>query len=47
MDENKQPSVQKEFERLFYSTRRGERGRKSRELHTVGAGESPTVREFL
>ena len=35
MDENQQPSVQQELERLFPSTR-GD----SRELHRVGAGES-------
>ena len=39
-DENQEPSVQQELERLFPSTRAGGRGGESRELHRVGAGES-------
>ena len=40
MDENQQPSAQKELERLFPSTRGGGRGSENRELHRIGAGES-------
>ena len=42
VDENQQPSVKQEFERLFPSKRGGERGGESRELHRVGAGELST-----
>ena len=40
MDENQQPSVQQELERLFPNTRDGGRGGESRELPKVGADES-------
>ena len=40
MDENQQPSVQQELERLFPSTKGRRRGDENRELHKVGAGES-------
>ena len=40
MDENQQPSVKQELERLFPSKRGGGRGGESRELYRVGAGES-------
>ena len=40
MDENQQPSVQQELEKLLPITRRGDRGDESRELHRAGAGES-------
>ena len=40
MDENHQPSGTQELGRLFPSTRGGERRGKSRELFSVGAGES-------
>ena len=40
MDENQQPSGTKELGRLFPSTRGGERRGESRELFSVGAGES-------
>ena len=40
MNENPQPSVQQELERLLPSTRGGGRGGESRQLHRVGAGES-------
>ena len=40
MDENQQPSVQQELEKLFPSTSGWGRGDKSRELHRVGASES-------
>ena len=40
MDENQQPSGTQELGRLFPSTRGGERRGKSRELFSVGAGES-------
>ena len=40
IDENQQPSVQQELEKLFSSTRGGGRGAESRELHRVGADES-------
>ena len=40
MYENQRPSVQQELGKLFPSTRGGEGGVESRELHRVGAGES-------
>ena len=40
MDENQQPSIQQELERLFSSTRGGGKGGESRDLHRVGADES-------
>ena len=40
IDENQQPSVQQELDRLFSSTRGGGRVVENRELHRVGAGES-------
>ena len=40
MDENQQPSVQLELERLIPSTRREGRRGQSREINRVGAGES-------
>ena len=39
MDENQQPSVRQELERLFFSTRGGGRRVESRELYWFGAGE--------
>ena len=40
IDENQQPSVQQELERLFSSTRGEGRRVESREFHRVSAGES-------
>ena len=40
MDENQQPSVQQELERLFPGRKGGRRGGEIRELHGVGAEES-------
>ena len=42
MNENQQPSVQQELEKLFHSTRGGGRVDESRELRRVGTGESST-----
>ena len=41
MDENRQPSVQHELERLLFSTRGGGKKGESRELHRAIAGKSP------
>ena len=38
MDENQQPFVQQELERLLPSTRDGRRGGEGRELPRVGSG---------
>ena len=40
MDENQQPSVQQDLEKLFPSTKGRWRRDESRELHRIGAGES-------
>ena len=42
IDENQQPSVQQELERLFPSTGGRAREDESRELNRVGSGESST-----
>ena len=38
-DENQQPSVQQDLEKLFPSAKVGGRGDESRDLYRVGAGE--------
>ena len=43
MDENQQPSVQQELERLLLCRRGGRKEDESRELHKIGASESSTL----